>query len=1338
MNTDKHRRIFSLNCALFGDTINRLDSLILEIRHIQGNIIRQLREPVLYKLLRYEEDYLWGTYLRENRRKDAPNTSAARIPTSWLDYLEKEGVDSTGEITKRWIMAPPHTKADRDHFKGAPFEKDRGDHFEPYFDPDEHARIFREINRVFLRRNISHGWGPELTSHYNCLVAAQALKRDIVSDKIILTYWANQALSIPSTEDKAPRKWTTGAVHAIGRFMTIRSGAMFHMKEYLSRIKDLRAPVERELNFSTVEYPHPMTSKRKEQGFYTEFLSERATKYFKARKEILQRTNDIDRENFPSPLIMHRWKHQTNSSCEIYKDDILSAPAPLSDSKIPLQRPRNMSVAQCFVNSSFWMSDRPDLQPGIAREVSRYFVQETFDDIGEAALKYSNGEMASLFRNISKIFYVYRDAPYGGDRHPMAKLEIIREIAADLIASSKNSHAYLWSQFLNLIGLDMYETLETPTSRCDLTKLREAERAHHALQYDQTIESSNHLWSVRLLVLVEWVKQVGITNRANPYAEDLESGIPDLVDILLEYIEGYTPLNIADGRGAQFFHRLKRALYEEIQTCDACKTVRKEQEECIDASMHLSIQNNELPIDKLLPKEFTDKFSESLKAIKDERRKKTAPLEPEDKSRLDTICPQKIGAGARSYLASVQDVSWILNTLRSEDLFLLSKYKWHTKDIIKDVFEDFNPGYDFYSVALETHIWLRSRPIRILSRVVRVVGEYVISPERRITSETAPILDSLLTWLIGTPSGSKVGEKIDLKKLRERIKTFKEKQFEGSSRDYPVAEGAISLIQNTDKERPTFPTRNVVRIETLEDLHTKITDNATCKDLAPLISYLAATPSAMDINGKNGEKRTKQLEALIASVADSFNYIDGQSSKTDKQGSETDGKKSEPPFSAPLTLLHITVCEARNRHAVSSLFPDPKTPFFSKEHGDVSQTKTGYAAHYALMLGRHDLLGIAESNYLSYTRELELGEDGKSDKPYTVRAERALPFKLFDGTNVSSRKDLSSLCAAMHIKLTGRDSRLNFLLRIKEGLKEAKANDKDPLVAAFRKGFHSENCIALLTEGSNDIVFLFFFDTDDIKQHKDRTFKTSGYSRPDIHDKLLSVFEVRKAIHQDFLVESVETVPSAICMDLFSVGEENKCFSFEVSLRLRSDRSLEKTIDTAEYTLSAAVSAFQGNLNQQYSEEAVAAYEQEECDLKNKLTEFTKKLPSAGPEAINEVKKKFTEKLQEIYRQRQQRVLDTLESSLNSKALEKNVLRAHRAPSVLPKWQRTPGRVDYNLTLDSHLANAVFCGEDPGDNFERLYKLSGRLDAQEGPTDLSKIIDEVITKINYEGCADES
>lgn len=45
---------------LMSDTIDRLDTILLELRHLQRNIIYFMHEPNFNAPLRFEEEFLWG------------------------------------------------------------------------------------------------------------------------------------------------------------------------------------------------------------------------------------------------------------------------------------------------------------------------------------------------------------------------------------------------------------------------------------------------------------------------------------------------------------------------------------------------------------------------------------------------------------------------------------------------------------------------------------------------------------------------------------------------------------------------------------------------------------------------------------------------------------------------------------------------------------------------------------------------------------------------------------------------------------------------------------------------------------------------------------------------------------------------------------------------------------------------------------------------------------------------------------------------------------------------------------------------------------------------------
>ncbi|MCI5132747.1 MAG: hypothetical protein D3904_14820, partial [Candidatus Electrothrix sp. EH2] len=56
----KDTRSFKICYLLMSDTIDRLDTILLELRYLQRNIIYFMHEPNFSAPLRFEEEFLWG------------------------------------------------------------------------------------------------------------------------------------------------------------------------------------------------------------------------------------------------------------------------------------------------------------------------------------------------------------------------------------------------------------------------------------------------------------------------------------------------------------------------------------------------------------------------------------------------------------------------------------------------------------------------------------------------------------------------------------------------------------------------------------------------------------------------------------------------------------------------------------------------------------------------------------------------------------------------------------------------------------------------------------------------------------------------------------------------------------------------------------------------------------------------------------------------------------------------------------------------------------------------------------------------------------------------------
>ena len=78
------------------DVLERLDTIILEIRHIQKNIIHLLHAPYLYHALKYEQDFLWG---------DKQNDTEAKDRNSWSEKVKFGNNFAT--LAEQWVIDFP-------------------------------------------------------------------------------------------------------------------------------------------------------------------------------------------------------------------------------------------------------------------------------------------------------------------------------------------------------------------------------------------------------------------------------------------------------------------------------------------------------------------------------------------------------------------------------------------------------------------------------------------------------------------------------------------------------------------------------------------------------------------------------------------------------------------------------------------------------------------------------------------------------------------------------------------------------------------------------------------------------------------------------------------------------------------------------------------------------------------------------------------------------------------------------------------------------------------------------------------------------------------------------
>ena len=74
---------------LFADGIERIDTILLEIRHLQSNLIYSMRFPALQRILRHEEGFLFGAFQERDETGHEPGEQTRSASRAWTEMFDR-------------------------------------------------------------------------------------------------------------------------------------------------------------------------------------------------------------------------------------------------------------------------------------------------------------------------------------------------------------------------------------------------------------------------------------------------------------------------------------------------------------------------------------------------------------------------------------------------------------------------------------------------------------------------------------------------------------------------------------------------------------------------------------------------------------------------------------------------------------------------------------------------------------------------------------------------------------------------------------------------------------------------------------------------------------------------------------------------------------------------------------------------------------------------------------------------------------------------------------------------------------------------------------------------
>jgi hypothetical protein len=588
----------------FLDIIDRLDVLILEARHTQVNIVHQLRMPTLHRALRFEECFLWGGWRDlDEKWQTSAGPEAAK---TWYDVCLSRDFDAKALAARAVIRLPPTPRIpNREECDSLARELDRekdGKLCTALKDPigwEVRTCILIELRHRINRLWATGAWSTTQKRQYHILAALQLLKRDILTDKLAFFCHAFETFD---AERRDPRR----RADAIGHFLLLRTAFLARSREYVVSLGELQGQFNRDMDMGVGDQYRPMLERRREQGIYSGFLAD-FTRDIQEQIDLLfaklSPKNTLSNER----VVMHRWHHDFTSSNELYRPRVWGRPKPEAIARdcasLAEQRPASgeegsvrppeapktrksdgeaagqdkTPVRIGFVNTSYWMLERPDLQPAIAHEVAHLALQDRYMDLHEPALSVATDPLAELLRTLNRCLIIYQagapaELSFDNELRPR---QLLKEIGADLIAVTVTGPAFVVALALEILGFRLEELFLQPDEQYDI----ELERFIDQRGLDEVTDPAR-AWYLRLHLACTWC-ELTQHRSDDPYATSkLErrvlKGVRDAADLLFDRV---ARINGIHPEADSYWRSLKDRLCTIAKTSRAaeqCRLWRKE------------------------------------------------------------------------------------------------------------------------------------------------------------------------------------------------------------------------------------------------------------------------------------------------------------------------------------------------------------------------------------------------------------------------------------------------------------------------------------------------------------------------------------------------------------------------------------------------------------------------------------------------------------------------------------------------------------------------------------------------------------------------------------------
>jgi hypothetical protein len=786
----------SLYLLSFIDVIDRIDIFVLEIRHLQQSIIYSLHSPSLYLPLRFEEEFIleadWNDSLwkkndsvwdaniasRNVIRYPSPKVAISKYQ-KWAnkekEYLSKEYTDGVEELNTSSTIETTKAKEKIENFIMIK------------------RRLQLRIGQIWM----GDDWSKSQRRQYYILRTLQILKQQIIRLKFTLARAAIKANLIG--EQGATKQLDPAA------FVILRRGVIISLRRYVSVFNNHRQQVAQSLESGLPHDPSPSLERRREIGLFADYMSSSGEQIHHDMLNLLgcfglspTLLDDI------RPLVFHSLSHaHTVDNFHLYDDVYLLQKERHLLQEYGLEGGQNVS----YINSSFWLPDRPDLYPIAAREVAVSIVREqlkglddvvfsTYDDKFTDLLLTFKDILSCWSRKNPELRFIEKKIPY-----------MLQTFAADLLAATAKGVSYLYALFLLHLGDNLEHQLYVNAS------------VHGKMSFDMAYLLENGtapfeedmLWYFQFNIVATWIEE---TAHIAPSEIDYKviRGVRKISDDVLDFLDKHTPPKRR--HSARLLIDIKQELVNAIcdhsitkqaknwrqqRSDDYWHTVKKKHGKgCFPRTSQRLDTRLQNYLYRLLLKQKTgtdrlliDDNGDALEGEALEKGFKELYDLEVDKHKIPKV--KQTFYHPTVLFRHVYDIPFQCSVMRSIDLIYKKTSSWENswEYIWEQMHKDMAQGRDLFAIALEFHMREVESPrerlmqcVNLVTHILRTFKEEAGQNQKKQWDDARLVVaEKLVPWLnsplLNTKKESKESkrEKSIIRKLCKNNKIFRNASF---------------------------------------------------------------------------------------------------------------------------------------------------------------------------------------------------------------------------------------------------------------------------------------------------------------------------------------------------------------------------------------------------------------------------------------------------------------------------------------------------------------------------------------------------------------------------------